>query len=98
MKKIHFGGKPPRPEPGPGLASSDEWVADRVITIEPPAGLPVEKTKRLTIDVSLALHKRIKSRCAMEGLNMADVMRELLENRFPEEYEGKGEGATPGPD
>ncbi len=39
--------------------------------------------KRLTIDVPLSLHKRIKSQCAIENLIMADVVRDLLEKRFP---------------
>ena len=49
-----------------------------------PRGLPTsEPTKRLTIDVPLSLHKRIKSQCAMQNLVMADEIRELLERRFP---------------
>jgi hypothetical protein len=39
--------------------------------------------KRLTVDVSLSLHKRVKSGCAKEGVNMADLIREFLEKRFP---------------
>ena len=38
--------------------------------------------KRLTIDVPLSLHRQIKSRCALDGVNMADAVRELLEKRF----------------
>jgi hypothetical protein len=39
--------------------------------------------KRLTIDVSEDLHRRMKVACAERGLVMADVVRELLERRFP---------------
>jgi ParG len=39
--------------------------------------------KRFTIDVSLELHKRIKTQCAMRGAKMADVLREILEREFP---------------
>jgi hypothetical protein len=40
-------------------------------------------TKRLTVDIALSLHQRFKSQCALQGLQMADVVRELLEKRFP---------------
>lgn len=72
MKKIDFGGKPsPRPEQG----SPDKWVTDRLTK-------PDEPIKRLTIDVSLSLHQAVKSQCAIQGENMADVIRGMLEERF----------------
>jgi hypothetical protein len=43
--------------------------------------------KRLTIDVPLTLHARIKSQCALRGVNMADEIRMLLEGHFPEAQE-----------
>ena len=72
MKKINFGGKP---LPRPGQASSDDWVADRAMQ-------PVEPTKRLTVDVPLSLHQRVKTQCAARGEIMADVIRGLLEQHF----------------
>ena len=67
MKKVTFGGKPTNRR----LANSpDEWVSG-------------EPTKRLTIDIPLSLHQRVKSQCALEGANMAEVVRGLLEKRFP---------------
>jgi ParG protein len=39
--------------------------------------------KRFTLDVPLELHTRIKTQCASEGLKMTDVLREMLELRFP---------------
>ena len=69
MKKVSFGAKP-----ASGRLSPDAWVHDREDAM---------RTKRLTIDVPLSLHTRIKSRCAVDGLIMADVIRELLEGRFP---------------
>jgi predicted DNA binding CopG/RHH family protein len=45
--------------------------------------VPKEPTKRFTIDVPVSLHTRIKAQCATEGLTMADVLREILETRFP---------------
>ncbi len=48
---------------------------------EAPA--PVEPMKRFTIDVPVSLHTRIKTQCAMRGVKMADVLRELMEREFP---------------
>jgi hypothetical protein len=33
----------------------------------------------------LSLHKRIKMKCAADGRQMADAVRELLDKHFPEE-------------
>jgi len=71
-KKINFGSKPNSTSTG----SIDDWVGNRNTEHREP-------TKRLTIDVPIGLHKRIKSQCAMNNLVMADVIRELLERRFP---------------
>ena len=81
MKKVSIGAKPPGSN---NRLSPDAWVNDQKT---------VEKMKRFTIDVPFALHKRIKSQCALQGVNMADVIRELLEKDFPEEYQ-QGEGAS----
>jgi hypothetical protein len=78
MKKIAFGGKP---SVASGRLSPDEWVNDR------EEGEPI---KRLTIDVPLGLHKRIKSQCAVQGVKMADVVREMLEQRFAADATGEG--------
>jgi hypothetical protein len=40
---------------------------------------------RLNVEIPKALRARVKSRCAMEGREMKDVVIELLEQRFPEE-------------
>lgn len=44
--------------------------------------VPTEPMKRLTIDVPQSLHKEIKSRCALQGVKMADEIRVLLERHF----------------
>lgn len=80
MKKIAFGAKPTA---GPGQASSDAWVTDRLTAAEP--------IKRLTIDVPLSLHQRVKSQCALRGEKMADVVRILLEQHFEEMFKGRAE-------
>ncbi len=71
---------------------AENWVANRdgagkteipetaIVTELPRA---VEPMKRFTIDVSEELHKRIKAQCAMRGVKMADVIRDLLEREFP---------------
>jgi hypothetical protein len=38
--------------------------------------------KRLTIDIPVHLHQRVKSQCALNGKNMSDVIRDLLEANF----------------
>ena len=45
--------------------------------------------KRLTIDIPLSLHQRVKSQCALKGENMADVVRELLGKHFPQQHQTK---------
>lgn len=72
-KKINFATKRPSTQQAGNV---DDWVHDRP-TIDR------EPTKRLTIDVPLSLHKRIKSQCAMQNLVIAGEIRELLEQRFP---------------
>ena len=78
MKKVTIGAKPNlRTRP----ASPDDWVKARDQVIEPKDQV-IEPMKRLTIDVPLSLHTRIKSQCALQNVQMADVIRELLEQRF----------------
>lgn len=80
MKKVTFGGKPTSNR----VANSpDEWVSG-------------EPTKRLTIDIPQSLHQRVKSQCALEGANMADVIRGLLEKRFPPKDQGTLTDGDPG--
>ena len=57
-------------------ATPESWVLAKAM----PSGEP---TKRLTVDVPEPLHHRIKVQCAMQGVNMADVVRQRLEQRFP---------------
>ena len=59
--------------------AADQWVADR----ESAAG-EGEPMKRFTIDVPQSLHSRIKSKCALRGEKMADVIRALLQEQFPD--------------
>ena len=69
----------PKPAPTP---TADQWVESRTtVTTATDAG---EATKRLTLDLPESLHRRIKAQCALDGRKMVDVIREMLEERFPE--------------
>jgi len=81
MKSVAF--KMPTPKPAD---PADAWVQNRGADREEPAPVeaaPSEPMKRFTIDVPVRLHTRIKTPCAMRGVKMADVLRELLEREFP---------------
>jgi hypothetical protein len=83
MKKVTFSGKPPST---PTTGNVDDWVMNREtgkVEQTKDDAAKQERTKRLTIDVSISLHKRIKSQCALQDDQMADVIRDLLEERFP---------------
>jgi hypothetical protein len=74
-KKVTIGTKPNRTGREP---SADAWVERRQAVAE-------DTMKRFTIDVSARLHARIKAQCALRGEKMADVIRAMLEERFPEQ-------------
>ena len=75
-KKVAFGGKPTAKTVTP-----DQWVENRAT----PDAIKAGEMKRLTFDIPDALHRRIKSQCAVKGVKMADELRGLLEKHFPEE-------------
>jgi len=58
---------------------ADDWVKDRAVKITPEQG----PTKRVTIEMPLDLHLRVKVGCAERMRNIADVVREFLDNEFP---------------
>jgi len=62
---------------------AEAWVQTRDAECETPVLEPAEAMKRFTIDVPVSLHTRIKTQCAMRGVKMADVLREILEREFP---------------
>jgi hypothetical protein len=70
-KKVAFS-KPKQDPPVP--LNADAWVN---------GGQSDGPMKRLTIDVPVTLHNRVKSQCAARGLKMADEIRALLEKHFP---------------
>lgn len=88
-----------RPISRPSAEEVDKWIegqnpgaGDNSTPVSGPAAPTVgaekpkpapQAMKRLTIDIPDSLHRRVKSRCGQDGLRMADVIRELLESRFP---------------
>jgi hypothetical protein len=85
-KKLTFSKKPTTT---PTAAEVDASALDEFVGVQTPAKAkeptPSEKMKRFTFDVPESLHRRIKSQCAAKGVDMADEMRRLLEERFPAE-------------
>jgi hypothetical protein len=73
-KKVAISAKP---APAAREPSAEAWVKQRQVSADEPM-------KRFTIDVPAQLHRRIKAQCALQGVKMADEIRRLLEERFPE--------------
>ncbi|KLU05868.1 hypothetical protein RISK_002500 [Rhodopirellula islandica] len=65
-----------RPKP---KAELDKWVETR----EPvDAVKPAVKPKRLTIDIDPALHKKLKMNCVKRDIQIADLLRTLIESEL----------------
>jgi len=60
--------------------SADAWV-DAGTDLKADDA-PVTPMKRLTIDIPVELHRRVKRECADRGVKMADVVRDLLSKEF----------------
>lgn len=79
MKKdASFSGKPP---------SSNPRAAEAFAATMNSMGItpPPEPMKRLTVDVPLSLHTRVKTRCVQNNTPIAEVIRSFLETKFPED-------------
>jgi predicted DNA binding CopG/RHH family protein len=86
-KEVSFSAKPKT------NANVDNWVENREVPIseaEPQIAAPEATTKepsqpkikRLTLDISEALHKKIKVKAVIEGISMVEMLRELLETTY----------------
>ena len=75
--------RPPRRGFSARPADPDAWVRAPERSVERGAG--AEFTARLTIDVTPALRGRIKVAAFGRGLTVADMLRELLANAFPDD-------------
>lgn len=88
----------PTPQPAPAIAvvasppaSSPPVVevlaapasAQSIVAEPEPPPAPAELMKRLTIDITDNLHRRIKATCANRGTKMVDEIRIILESAFP---------------
>lgn len=65
----------PTPRAAAAEPTADDWVNSRATG---------EEMKRLTFDIPASLHTRIKVACARKGVKMADDLRELLDQHYPE--------------
>lgn len=63
-------------------AQAQAWIRQRAR--ESPGKASVY-TARLTLDITPALRARIKLAAFGEGLTVAEMLRDLLERRFPED-------------
>lgn len=72
-KEVSFGSRPDRPRDALDVFvhGNDTTTASKV------------PMKRLTFDIPADLHMRMKLACVREDRDMADVIRELLQGRFP---------------
>ena len=75
-KKVNFAQKPEGK-----VSNIEQWVSDRT-PLEPEAAQPVEKMKRLTLDIPESLHQAIKLKAVERGETMADMLRDLLTEHF----------------
>jgi hypothetical protein len=76
MKKTIITPKPSAGNP----PNADAWVSGG----SQPATSTGERMKRFTFDVPESLHRRVKAACAARGKDMADEMRRILQEQFPE--------------
>lgn len=72
-KKIQIGTKPTA---NMKREQADKWVQSRTESTQ------AKPMKRLTIDVSVDLHRAIKTACAMNGTKMAEEIRQLLIQKY----------------
>lgn len=80
-KKVAMKAKPT--PPAAAAAEADAWVT-KIQPTPTPVEAEVEKEpmKRLTIDIPELLHRAVKAGCAQEGVKIADVVRELLTQKY----------------
>ena len=69
----------PKPSPSANPANADAWV-----NTGQPVAATGERMKRFTFDVPESLHRRVKAACTSRGTDMADELRRILQEHFPE--------------
>ncbi len=75
-KKVNISQKPDNK-----VSNIDQWVTERTTDATQPEQ-PVEKMKRLTLDIPESLHQAIKLKAVEQGVTMADMLRALLEEHY----------------
>jgi ParG len=65
---------------------ADEWVSSQTPATKEVAPPPMKpaKPKRLTLDLTDDLHRRIKVACSVRGTTMVEEITKLLEKEFRE--------------
>ncbi len=76
-KTVEF--KKPKAKKIATAPEADTWVSKRSVA----APADTEPQKRLTIDIPVSLHTRVKAGCAVRGTKMRSIILELLEAEFP---------------
>ena len=76
----------PRNKPEPDARALDAFVQGREARFAPiaPATSGKPPMKRLTFDIAAELHKRVRMTCLDRGKDMAEELRRILEENFPE--------------
>jgi hypothetical protein len=74
---VDWGGRPSSkkrstPPAGKGAALDAFVQPEKIATL-----------KRLNLNIPAELHRRVKTRCASEGMEMTEVIIRLLEQNFP---------------
>jgi len=64
---------------------ADTWVSKPERSATPASGKAEIYTARLTVDVTSALRGRIKVAAFTRGLTVADMLRAMLEQAFPDQ-------------
>ncbi len=75
-KKVNINKKPDNK-----VSNIDQWVTERTTDSTQPEQ-PVEKMKRLTLDIPESLHQAIKLKAVEQGVTMANMLRALLEEHY----------------
>lgn len=85
-KKVAIKRKPTAKDAEDWITSAGEGTVDTSQAPAAPRKKPASKKKkvpmkRLTLDIPEKLHKKLKVQAAREGRTMADIIREILEER-----------------
>jgi hypothetical protein len=70
-------------KPQRSSAAADQWVnGDTTQAIATAGQGTVEVTKRITIDIPERLHRRVMTDCAINGVKLTTILRQMIEERW----------------